>query len=76
MPPLLRGPRRLLMALLVATSIAHTACAIGAGLLVGVLLRDAGRPAREVGVDVAVLLGALVGLGATCLLYTSPSPRD
>ena len=65
MPPLLRGPRRLLMALLVATSIAHTACAIGAGLLVGVLLRDAGRPAREVGVDVAVLLGALVGLGAT-----------
>lgn len=65
MPPLLRGRRRGLMVLLVATAIAHSACAVGAGLLVGVLLGDVGQPASEIGQDLAVLVAVLVGLGLT-----------
>ena len=60
MPPLLRGPRRLLMALLVATSIAHTACAIGAGLLVGVLLHYR-RQARRIDARQLAQLGTWAG---------------
>lgn len=65
MPPLLRGDRRGTMALLVATALAHSACAVGAGLLVGVLLGDVGQPTTEVLADLGILLLALVGLGAT-----------
>ncbi|KRE38381.1 hypothetical protein ASG73_05380 [Janibacter sp. Soil728] len=65
MPPLLRGDRRGTMALLVATALAHSTCAVGAGLLVGELLGDVGRPTPEILVDLGILLLALVGLGAT-----------
>lgn len=53
------------MALLVATALAHSACAVGAGLLVGVLLGDAGQPARHILLDLLILLATLVGLGVT-----------
>lgn len=65
MPPLLRGHRRSVMALLVATALAHSACAVGVGLLVGVLLADVGQPTSAVLTDLAVLVLALLGLGAT-----------
>lgn len=65
MPPLLRGSRRGIMALLVATALAHSACAVGAGLLVGVLIRDVGQPASAVVADLGILVATLVGLGAT-----------
>ncbi|MGN7246788.1 ABC transporter transmembrane domain-containing protein [Janibacter anophelis] len=65
MPALLRGHRRVLMALLVATAFAHAACAVGAGLLVGVLLGDVGQPAREVLADLGVLALTVAGLGVT-----------
>nr|WP_257910301.1 hypothetical protein [Janibacter limosus] len=65
MPPLLRGHRRGVMALLVATAPAHSACAVGVGLLVGVLLADVGQPTSAVLTDPAVPVLALPGLGAT-----------
>ncbi|MBA4083545.1 MAG: hypothetical protein C0493_01130 [Kytococcus sp.] len=65
MPALLRGSRRLLMALLVATALAHTACAIAAGLLVGVLLGDVGQPPSAVLADLGILVVTVVGLGVT-----------
>ena len=65
MPPLMRGPRRGVMALLVATALAHSACAVGAGLLVGVLIGDVGQPTSEITADLGVLVLALVGLAAT-----------
>lgn len=65
MPPLLRGARRPVMALLVATALAHSACAVGAGLLVGVLIGDVGQPTSEVLTDLGILALALAGLGVT-----------
>ncbi|MGO1167912.1 MAG: ABC transporter transmembrane domain-containing protein, partial [Janibacter sp.] len=65
MPPLMRGSRRGVMALLVATALAHSACAVGAGLLVGVLIGDVGQPTSEITADLGVLVLALVGLAAT-----------
>lgn len=65
MPPLLRGRRRVLMVLLVVTALAHSACAVEAGLLVGVLLGDVGQPHLEVLADLAVLVLVLTGLGVT-----------
>lgn len=65
MPPLLRGRRRGLMALLVTTALVHSACAVGAGLLVGALLGGVGRPAIEIVADLCLLLAVLNGLGLT-----------
>lgn len=65
MPPLLRGRRRTLMALLVVTALAHSACAVEAGLLVGELLGDAGQPRRMIMVDLAALAMVLAGLAIT-----------
>ena len=65
MPPLLTGRRRTLMALLVVTALAHSACAVEAGLLVGELLGDAGQPRRLIMVDLAALAMVLAGLAIT-----------
>ena len=65
MPALLRGARRGVMALLVATALAHSACAVGVGLLVGVLIGDVGQPTGEILGDLGILALALAGLGAT-----------
>ncbi|MBB0969564.1 ABC transporter ATP-binding protein, partial [Dietzia aerolata] len=65
MPPLLRGRRRTLMALLVVTALAHSACAVEAGLLVGELLGGAGQPRRMIMVDLAALAMVLAGLAIT-----------
>ena len=65
MPPLLTGRRRTLMALLVVTALAHSACAVEAGLLVGELLGDAGQPRRMIMIDLAALTMVLAGLAIT-----------
>ena len=65
MPPLLRGRRRRLMAFLVVTALAHSACAVEAGLLVGVLLGDVGQPRQQILADLAVLGLVLGGLAVT-----------
>lgn len=65
MPPLLRGRRRTLMVFLVVTALAHSACAVEAGLLVGVLLGGVGQPRHQILADLAVLALVLTGLGVT-----------
>ena len=65
MPPLLRGRRRGLMAFLVVTALAHSACAVEAGLLVGVLLGGVGQPRQQILADLAVLGLVLGGLAVT-----------
>lgn len=65
LPPLLRGRRRGRMALLVGTALAHTAFAVGAGVLVGSLLGDTGAHRGWIVADLTMLAVCVIGLGIT-----------